>query len=193
MATMKHLLWAWLGLLSLILVAQPAIGQSRTYYTANDQTTALMSPGTINFPDGNVHIRGAVVQTRVTSSLFSGNMIVTLNANWNSKFCGPIWGTFVLTLDNGGVWEGTWAGKRALAAGGWSASLVAEGYGIAHSRMISHPAVIRNTSLLIREANFCDFRSVHLVSGLWGSSETGGNWRDLIDSGYPLAQEGFAR
>lgn len=129
MATMKHLLWAWLGLLSLILVAQPAIGQSRIYYTATDQTTALMSPGTINFPDGNVHIRGAVVQTRVTSSLFSGTMIVTLNANWNSKFCGPIWGTFVLTLDNGGVWEGTWVGKRALAAEGWSASLVAEGYG----------------------------------------------------------------
>lgn len=76
-----------------------------------------------------VHIRGAVVQTRVTSSLFSGNMIVTLNANWNSKFCGPIWGTFVLTLDTGGVWEGTWTGKRALVAGGWSASLVAEGYG----------------------------------------------------------------
>ena len=129
MATMKHLLWAWLGLLSLILIAQPAISQSRTYYTATDQTTALMSPGTINFPDGNVHIRGAVVQTRVTSSLFSGNMIVTLNANWNKNFCGPVWGTFVLTLDTGGVWEGTWAGKRALAAGGWSASLVAEGYG----------------------------------------------------------------
>lgn len=38
-------------------------------------------------------------------------------------------GTFVLTLDTGGVWEGTWTGKRALIAGGWSASLVAEGYG----------------------------------------------------------------
>ena len=29
------------------------------------------------------------------------------------------------------------------------------------------------------------FRSVHLVSGLCGSSETGGNWRDFKDSGYP--------
>ena len=129
MATITHLLRAWLRLLSLLLVALPAIGQSRIYYTATEQTTALVSPGTISYPDGNIHIRGAAVQTRVTSSLFSGNMIVTLNANWNSNFCGPVWGTFVLTLDNGGVWEGTWSGKRALAAGGWSATLRAEGFG----------------------------------------------------------------
>lgn len=129
MATTKYLLWACLGLLSVILVAQPAISQSRTYFTATDQATAMLSPATIAFPDGNVHVRGGVIQTRVTSSLFSGNMIVTLNANWKSNFSGPIWGTFVLTLDSGGVWEGTWTGKRTQVTGGWSGTLGGEAFG----------------------------------------------------------------
>ena len=129
MATTKYVLWACLGLLSVILLAQPAIGGAKTEFTASDQTTDLLALGTITYPDGNIHIRGAVVKTRVVSTLFNGNMIVTLNANWDSTFSGPTWGTFVLTLDGGGVWEGTWTGKRTLGSGGWSDTLRGEAYG----------------------------------------------------------------
>jgi hypothetical protein len=49
-----------------------------------------------------------------------------------------------------------------------------------------------NTGRLGQESNFCDFLSVHLVSGLYGSSETRGNFGDFRDNCYLQAVQPFA-
>jgi hypothetical protein len=39
-----------------------------------------------------------------------GDNTVVVNANWRPDWTGPIWGTFHFETDEGGVWDGNWAG-----------------------------------------------------------------------------------
>ena len=77
------------------------------------------------------HIRNTMVITRVNSDdeRVAGDMTVTLNANWNANFAGPIWGTFSIELDSGGTWVGTWEGLRVFEDPYWSATLHVNGQG----------------------------------------------------------------
>lgn len=58
-------------------------------------------------------VRGRLAQFRDESldPRLTGDDYVTANANLDTAGLGPIWGTFRLVLDAGGVWEGSWAGK----------------------------------------------------------------------------------
>ena len=41
----------------------------------------------------------------------AGINTVTMNANWDANYAGPIWGTAEMVTDDGGVWQSTWTGK----------------------------------------------------------------------------------
>jgi hypothetical protein len=60
----------------------------------------------------------------------AGMNTVTMNANWDTNYAGPIWGIAQLVMDDGGVWESTWAGK--VYADGIS-EYQAVGHGVAGS------------------------------------------------------------
>jgi len=78
------------------------------------------------------HLRNAEIISVVTSSdqRVTGLMTVVLNANWNTDFEGPLWGTFSLAVDDGGVWEGTWQGVRErVAENQWTGTLHVRGNG----------------------------------------------------------------
>ena len=79
------------------------------------------------------HIRNAVIETRVNSDdeRVAGWMTVQLNSNWNASFEGPLHGTFVILLDAGGAWAGTYQGQRTFddTLGIWKGTLHVRGRG----------------------------------------------------------------
>ena len=75
----------------------------------------VISVGDWTFPDGNIHVRGRTSRylEQMDCEETSGTNIVTMNANWDANYAGPIWGTSLLTTPYalGGVWSTTWHGK----------------------------------------------------------------------------------
>ena len=118
-----------------ILPGVPVVGQ-------------VLSPGTAKCPGyeptglpeqpcpagSRTHLRDAVIVSQVYSvdDRVTGSMTIVLNANWDADAAGPLWGTFILAVDSGGTWEGTWQGMRErVAEDQWTGLLhvVGKGYG----------------------------------------------------------------
>ncbi len=91
---------------------------------------AYLDYGTWSYPDGNIHIRGMVELFRNTGPdpRITGYNTVTVSANWQSDYTGPMSGTFRFETDEGGLWMGTWAGQMTGAGPVYSGS--ADGYGM---------------------------------------------------------------
>jgi hypothetical protein len=86
-----------------------------------DMPYETTDPGEWSFPDGNIHIRGMQQVGRVDNCPDSrqvGYNYITVNANWDEDYTGPMWGTFVFISDEGGKWTGTWNGQMT-ADGSW--------------------------------------------------------------------------
>ena len=101
----------------------------------NDPVGAFINPGTLTCPggqptgnpmqpcppDSRIRVRGSSWMSRVTSSgvLLTGWFYNDGNANYDSNATGQVWGTFRIELDAGGVWEGSWTGKRSKVGDVW--------------------------------------------------------------------------
>ncbi len=101
------------ALAALLLFAVPAAAAAIvTEFTETEVCpVAPSNPGTLTFPDGNVHVRGMVFVCTDTASdsRLSGTNTIVINANWDAQMLGPVWGTFHL-VNAGGEWAGTWEG-----------------------------------------------------------------------------------
>lgn len=104
------------------LLATTAAIQARAMITEFSGTEACIpkSPGEWTFPDGNIQIRGMVLECieDTTEPRMQGPNTVILNANWHADpeammgGTGPMWGTW--QMEN---WAGTWEGSM-MADGG---------------------------------------------------------------------------
>ncbi len=99
------------ALAALLLFVVPVAAQATLSEFAETESCLPTNPGTWTFPDGNIHVRGMVLQCTDTASdpRVSGSNTILLNANWDANALGPVWGTWRL-VNEGGVWEGTWEG-----------------------------------------------------------------------------------
>jgi len=72
-------------------------------------------------PGSNIHWRGSVLKVRLVSSdvRVNGWCTIIANGNWDPDFTGPVWGTFSLAVDGGGIWEGTFEGQRWKEGNHW--------------------------------------------------------------------------
>ena len=61
----------------------------------------------------------------------TGVATVQVNSDWDAGGEGPVWGTFVLALDAGGAWEGSFSGIRSQVTGGWLTENKIVGCGVA--------------------------------------------------------------
>jgi len=99
------------------LLATAAAVQARAVITefTGTERCAPVSSGEWTFPDGNIHIRGMVLDCleNTTDSRMQGSNTVTLNANWHADGTGPMWGTW--QMEN---WAGTWEGTMMVDGGG---------------------------------------------------------------------------
>jgi hypothetical protein len=104
-----------LATLLIILLITPGTIAARATFTECEGTEVLLGhpdPGIATFPDGNMHIRGMVSLYQESSSCdeIGGTSTVTMNANFDANFTGPMWGT-ARSESPLGVWEGTWQGR----------------------------------------------------------------------------------
>ena len=144
------------------LTAPTSFAADKIYYTAIETFDPLgllgppvgevLAPPTVKCPGheptGNpeqpcpvgsrTHTRNFVIVSRVDASdpILSGMMTVVLNGNMDANAEGPVWGTFIIALDSGGTWEGTWQGLRVLVIPEdpeedpyWTATLNVQGKG----------------------------------------------------------------
>jgi hypothetical protein len=104
----------------LLLGVSPVAAAEKTEFQCTETGVAMLNPGTWSFPDGNVHIRGMVqlLREEAPDPRSVGDNTVVVNANWRSDGTGPMWGTWRLETDEGGLWEGTWAGQMT-EQGSW--------------------------------------------------------------------------
>jgi len=118
--------------MGILLAAGLALAQATvTLYTATEAPGAIIDPGTVTFPDGNMHLRGAErYYTRVGSDprVSGGTLTGVTNANLDKNMSGPIWGTFRWEI-GGGVWEGTWQGRFNFVTGAGEYESVGHGSG----------------------------------------------------------------
>lgn len=100
-----------------------------------DPVGAFINPGTLSCPGeqptgdvmqpcppgSRMNVRGSSWVSRVTSSstLLTGWFYNDGNANYDANATGPVWGTFRIELDEDGVWEGSWTGKRSKVGDVW--------------------------------------------------------------------------
>ncbi len=121
---------AILAVMAVLLVGiVPVTAAEKTVFACTEETIALLDPGTVSFPDGNVHIRGMVIQALedAPDPRNQGINTIVVNANWGKDGTGPMWGTFHMVTDEGGTWKGTWAG-RDTGQGSWY-NAVGNGFG----------------------------------------------------------------
>ncbi|HSF80557.1 MAG TPA: hypothetical protein VLA49_04965 [Anaerolineales bacterium] len=122
---------AILVVMAVLLVGiAPVTAAEKTEFPCTEETIALLDPGTMSFPDGNVHIRGMVILAReeAPDPRDQGYNTVVVNANWGKDGSGPMWGTFRMETDEGGLWKGTWAGMDT-GQGSWY-NAVGDGFGL---------------------------------------------------------------
>ena len=114
---MKTRKFSLVVLIALMLVLLLGVGSAnaadKSVFPCNEELIETLDPGTWTYPGGKIHIRGMVQLFRETSPdpRNIGYNTVVVNANWNSDFHGPMWGTFSNATDEGGLWKGTWAGR----------------------------------------------------------------------------------
>ena len=111
---------AVIGLALFITSAAAAQASDVRFECGPDGPYATTDPGTWSFPDGNTHIRGMqqVARVECADSRQVGYNYITINANWDENYTGPMWGTFTFVSDEGGRWTGTWNGQMT-ADGSW--------------------------------------------------------------------------
>jgi hypothetical protein len=81
--------------------------------------------------------RGTQIESKLigesNDAWLTGTLYVTGNSDMDSNATGHAWGTFRIELGVGGVWEGTWTGKRSVSqAGGitvWTTNILGVGRG----------------------------------------------------------------
>jgi hypothetical protein len=112
-------------LMILAMLTSPVSARSEiTKSTCIETYLETLDPGTVRFPDGNIHMRGLVNTYREESPdpRNVGFNTVTVNANWHADGTGPMWGTFRQVTDEGGIWEGTWSGMVTDLGSGYQAT-----------------------------------------------------------------------
>lgn len=118
MKTQKRLILTILvSLAALLLYVAPIAAQATVTKITETESCIPTNPGTTwTFPDGNIHIRGMVLQCEDVASdpRVTGSNTVMMNANWDTNSLGPMWGTWRL-VNEGGVWEGTWEGMMTTS------------------------------------------------------------------------------
>lgn len=155
--TQKNMYRAGLVILGALLVVFGASGIAMgqavvTEFTATEIDLGLVNPGTVQCPGGEptglwptgppcspgsrVHVRGAVFRYIVNASdpRVSGDRFVVVNGNFDGwtifgPGSGPMWGTQRLEVAGGGVWEGTWTGKRNVTVNNFQVSIRGEAHG----------------------------------------------------------------
>lgn len=107
-----------LALLPALVLISPAPvasqGAIRTLVSATEIPLTLVSPGTVTYPGGNVHVRGRVTiaQWIATDPRVNFNATVITNGNFDGSGNGPMSGTFeTIESSNSGKWIGTWHGE----------------------------------------------------------------------------------
>jgi hypothetical protein len=131
---MKRYFLTAVGLaLVLVVMATPLPAAARAVWTEFSGTETLQNivyPGDwVWLPSGNVHVRGRVTECldEASDARVSGVDTIVVNANWDSAFTGPMWGTFHNEVapgpdcKGGGVWEGTWTGMVGTEGCSWRA------------------------------------------------------------------------
>lgn len=107
--------WVILTLVVVLLIAPASVSAraTQTYCTGWEIPLEVLDPGVWTYPGGNIHVRGMVMQYQEVSDCpqLAGINTVTMNANWDANYAGPIWGIAQSVTVDGGVWESTWAGK----------------------------------------------------------------------------------
>jgi hypothetical protein len=115
-----------------LLMAPGSVAAKATRIECTGAETLIqyLDPGVWTFSDGNIHVRGMVelYEEASTCPQLAGLNTVTMNANWDANYAGPIWGTTVAVTNDGGVWETTWQGKT-FADGSYAYEVV--GHGVA--------------------------------------------------------------
>lgn len=131
---MKKRTFSLVVLMVLMLVLMFGVGSvnaaEKTVFPSYEELIATLDPGTWSYPNGNIHIRGMVqlFQETAADPRGDGENTVVVNANWDSDFHGPMWGTFSFVTDEGGLWEGTWSGRMTENGPVYTAR--GNGYGI---------------------------------------------------------------
>jgi hypothetical protein len=115
-----------------LLVAFPSHAGQKTAYTATGYLTGVNSFGTLTcpgYPDlhptfpnpcpGRTNLRGYVFTERMLSpdSPINGDATIEWNFDVDSHLEGQYWGKWSIVLDDGGILEGSYAGKILLADG----------------------------------------------------------------------------
>ena len=126
--------WLLVTLITVLLIAPGPVAAKATRIecTGTEIFQEYLDMGIWTYPDGNIHVR-RMVELYVEESTcpqLAGTNTVTMNANWDASYAGPIWGTAVNLTNDGGVWETTWQGKT-FADGSYAFEVV--GHGVACS------------------------------------------------------------
>ncbi len=97
----------------------------------NGSVGTIVNPGQVTCPGtqptgdptqpcpvgSRIHIRGAALTSIVIGEdndpWLTGMLSITGNSNLDADATGHAWGMFRIDLDAGGVWEGSWTGKRS--------------------------------------------------------------------------------
>ena len=114
---------------ALLIVGSAAAQASESTFTCTNAGYQTTDMGSWSYPNGNIHIRGMKQTTLSTCGdpRVTGYNDITVNANWDSNFTGPMWGEFTFHSDEGGTWKGTWNGMMT-SDGSWY-NAVGKGYG----------------------------------------------------------------
>jgi hypothetical protein len=119
-----------LTLVAVLLIAPGSVTAKATRIECTGTETLIeyLDPGAWTYPGGNIHVRGMVelYEELSTCPQMTGMNTVTMNANWDADLAGPIWGTTIMEISDGGVWETTWQGNT-YADGSYSYQVVGRG------------------------------------------------------------------
>jgi hypothetical protein len=103
-------------------------------FHAKDTFVQPVDPGTITPVPGGIRLRGAINIYHIDASdeRITGDYTITLNANWDMDYAGPVWGSFTCDRPDGGEWSGVFYGWRyKVGAAEWKAVFHEFGYGSA--------------------------------------------------------------
>ena len=72
-------------------------------------------------PGTRMNFRGVAWESRIASSsaLLTGWFLNEGNNNFDANATGQVWGSFRITLDAGGAWQGTWTADRSKMGDVW--------------------------------------------------------------------------
>jgi hypothetical protein len=117
---------------SALLAAGIAVARNTvTPFTLTETTAATVDQGQWSFlPSGNIHVRGRVNDYLDTASdpRINGQIRAVTNANLDSNWTGPTWGSFHGEIGEG-VWDGTWNGNFNFQTGSGYYDAVGHGSG----------------------------------------------------------------